>query len=113
MENQTPSIVYRTRSLDEAKNLATYLTQRGINARLAVENPHGYFGEIPVTDFVHEVMAVDYGTEAIRKHITQWERIRRDLRLASESPYCYHCGQSLSAQTAICPECGQPLRDAD
>lgn len=109
METPALSVVYRTRSLDEAKNLAAYLAQRGVNARLAIENPHGYFGEIPVTDFVHEVLAVDYDMKEIKQHITAWERLTRDLRLASKSPYCYHCGQSLSSQTDACPACGQSI----
>ena len=113
MKTHTPKVIYRTRSLADANSLADDLTARGIQARIAIEKPHGHFGELPVTDFVHEVMAVDFDTTEVKNYVLAWEQNKRDLQSAANEPYCYYCGEQLNGDPSICSACGELLHNAD
>lgn len=90
-------------------SLADYLRSLDFDARLAVENPQGYFGELPVTDFVHEVMATNFDAEVLKCAVLEWERIQRDQKVAAKKPYCYHCGLPVLESAVSCVNCGESL----
>lgn len=106
-------MIYRSRSLIDATSLADHLRSLGFDARLAVENPQGYFGDLPTTDFVHEVMATNFDAKNLKDAVLEWERLRHDLKAAATQPYCYHCGMPVLKSAMTCVHCGEALVDGD
>lgn len=106
---QEPEVIYRTRSLSDAKGLVSHLIAHRFDARLAVENPMGYFGGLPVSDFVHEVMARNFDRELLTKTVMEWELLGSELKIAATEPYCYHCGVTVAVSAICCSACGGAL----
>ena len=109
MTSDEPTVVYRGRSLDAAKNLANFLCENGVNAKLIEGDPlhHAH----PAIDFFHDVIAAGTDHDALSVLVAKWESLPKKKGPTIDGLFCYHCGQGLDEPVTICPHCNESLAD--
>ena len=110
MTIDTPTVVYRGYDFLAVERLAEYLRNVGVEARVAVANPQCSV-TIPTIQTYHEVLATHFDDTQMKELIIQWTAGTTDCepRPDASDLFCFHCGEVLSTQAAICPACHASL----
>jgi hypothetical protein len=112
MNPEDPVTVYEAWDPRQAHLICQVLANADIEARVASDALEVGLGDIPFQHTTCPVMVRRADFERAREVMAEF-----DSRLAGgaaaegeeSQPYCYHCGESVTAGEARCPKCGQEL----
>ena len=101
-----PVCVYRAANLQEAHLVLDLLTASGIAARIASSAVEPLAGEVPFQLLACPIWAPASQREQAKRVLAEHEQTAEKLEAML---YCYHCGEALDSQAAVCPQCNSTL----
>jgi hypothetical protein len=106
-----PVKVYDAWNSVQAYFLRNLLVDQGIEARVASDAIESLCGPTPFQEMTLPVWVPADDKERARAIVADYEaRVRQPNRPhEAAEPFCYHCGQEVSAGQSPCPSCGLKL----
>lgn len=116
MDHDSPVTVYEAWDARQAHLVCQILADEAIEARVASDALEIGLGDIPFQHATCPVMVRRADLERARAILADFdarlaERVAGgpDTRQDQDQPYCYHCGEPVTAGEPRCPNCGQEL----
>jgi hypothetical protein len=116
MDPQSPVKIYDAWNSQQAHHLCHLLEDAGIRARVASDAVETLSGRVPFQMATCPVWVASADAQRACSIVEEYERslkFRSSTDAVPGEPYCYHCGESISAQQRTCPKCGGRLDWAD
>ena len=112
MNPDDPVTVYEAWDTRQAHLICQVLAQEDIEARVASDALEIGLGDIPFQHATCPVLVRRADFERARAVMADFDARsaeRKDASQGEGQPYCYHCGEPVTAGETRCPKCGQEL----
>ena len=105
--------VYSPANILQATLLTQTLEDAGVDCRIVNDTIRGVAGEIPFTKADPQILvrSRDFETAVAicREFDEQVKQRGRGEFFADDTPFCFHCGETVAADARRCPACGGRL----
>lgn len=112
MNPDDPITVYEAWDARQAHLICQVLANADIEARVASDALEIGLGDLPFQHTTCPVLVRRADFERAREVMAEFDArlaARKDSPRDETQPYCYHCGEPVTAGETRCPKCGQEL----